>query len=251
MDFQSAWTNFWTNFGLSNTDPITIIDLMAASTNAFSGALLARRPDHYKHFTVVGIFLMAILGGIGGGVTRDVLLADVPAALVNPWYLILCSLAAGLALVIDFRAGQKFRDGLFQFMAAFSLPWYAAVGVQKGLDQLELVLPALLLGIVGPTAGRWFIDVSSKVTPKHFVRGEWFVGTAFLTSLVYTFCALGGLSVYPSMAVAFVFGFTFRVLALWRRWEEPEPWEPAEVAAGEGARKALPELIHEEFKKGE
>ncbi|MFD8063825.1 hypothetical protein ACFXA0_05360 [Streptomyces cyaneofuscatus] len=46
----------------------TLINLVAATTNALNGALLARRPDHYKNFTVVGILLMALLGGIGGGV---------------------------------------------------------------------------------------------------------------------------------------------------------------------------------------
>ncbi|MCW5881029.1 MAG: TRIC cation channel family protein [Anaerolineae bacterium] len=248
MDFQSAWTNFWANFGFWSLSALTIIDLIAATTNAFNGALLARRPDHYKHYTVVGILIMAILGGIGGGVARDVLLADVPSALTNPWYLILCFLAACLALVIAFNSGQKFREGLFQFMTAFSLPWYAVVGAQKGLDQLNLVLPALLLGVVGPTFGRYFIDLTSGVTPKLFVRGEWFVGTAILTSVVYVFCALGGLSLNAGMAVAFVVGFTFRMLALFLKWEEPEPWEPADVAAGEAERKPLGEAIREEFK---
>jgi uncharacterized membrane protein YeiH len=28
--------------------------------------------------------LMALLGGLGGGISRDVLLGDVPAALTNP-----------------------------------------------------------------------------------------------------------------------------------------------------------------------
>ena len=37
----------------------TTLDLIAAATNALNGALLARRPDHYKNFTVVGIILMA------------------------------------------------------------------------------------------------------------------------------------------------------------------------------------------------
>ena len=49
----------------------TTLDLIAASTNALNGALLARRPDHFKNFTIVGVILMAVLGGIGGGVTRD------------------------------------------------------------------------------------------------------------------------------------------------------------------------------------
>jgi len=32
----------------------TTVDLIAASTNALNGALLARRPDHYKQFTIAG-----------------------------------------------------------------------------------------------------------------------------------------------------------------------------------------------------
>ena len=68
----------------------TTIDLIAASTNALNGALLARRPDHYKNFTVVGIILMALLGGLGGGMTRDILLVQVPSALTNPAYITLC-----------------------------------------------------------------------------------------------------------------------------------------------------------------
>src|SRR5499425_3882478 len=73
----------------------TTIDLIAASTNALNGALLARRPDHFKNFTVVGILLMAVLGGIGGGVTRDVILNKIPGAFTNPAYILLC-LAAGI-----------------------------------------------------------------------------------------------------------------------------------------------------------
>jgi hypothetical protein len=34
----------------------------------------------------------------------------------------------------------------------------------------------------GPTAGRYFIDVTSGVTPKQFIKGEYFVTTALLAS---------------------------------------------------------------------
>ena len=36
---------------------------------------------------------MALLGGIGGGITRDVLLNKIPVALTNPAYIMLCLLA--------------------------------------------------------------------------------------------------------------------------------------------------------------
>ncbi len=102
--------------GFQWTGNFTTLDLIAATTNALNGALLARRPDHYRNFTIVGVLLMALLGGIGGGVTRDVLLNKVPAALTNPAYILLCLAAGIIGYRIAFSGGQLFREGLFQFM---------------------------------------------------------------------------------------------------------------------------------------
>ncbi|TAH50418.1 MAG: hypothetical protein EYC68_14115 [Chloroflexota bacterium] len=244
MDLNTIFTYF----GTWTIGSLTAIDLIAATTNAFNGALLARRADHYRHWTVIGIILIAIIGGIGGGVARDVLLNDIPAALTNPWYLILCTLASILALMISFRSGQKFREGLFQFMTAFSLPWYAVVGAQKALDANLPVIAVVLIGIVGPTAGRYFIDITSGVPPKHFVKGEWFVGTAVLASILYVFLYWLGLSLWPATLITFAIAFSFRLLAQFRGWEEPEPRDtPEEMLADEKPRLKLGEAIQEEL----
>ena len=42
-------------FGIWTLGTLDVISLIAATTNAFNGALLARRPDHYKHFTVARV----------------------------------------------------------------------------------------------------------------------------------------------------------------------------------------------------
>ena len=206
----------------------TIIDLIAATTNAFNGALLARQPSHYRKYTVVGILLIAVFGGIGGGVTRDVLLNDIPSALTNAWYLVLCALAGFLALRISAPLDAARTARLFDFMSAFSLPWYAAVGANKALEAQLPYLACILIGVVGPTAGRFLIDITSGVTPQHFVRGEWFVGTAVLTSVVYMLADAGlGLSIWPATLLAFAVGFPFRVLARRLTWEEPMPHDAA------------------------
>lgn len=211
------------------TGDFTTIDLIAASTNALNGALLARRPDHFRNYTIVGILLMAIIGGIGGGVARDVLLGDVPSALTNPAYILLCLVAGVIGYALAFKKGQLFREGLFQFMTSFSLPWYAIVGAQKATEAGLPVLGVLALAVVGPTAGRYIIDITSGVPPKQFIRGEWFVGIAALTGLVWVICDAAGLGTWWSAGIAFVVGFTVRMLALYLGWEEPLAKEPAGV----------------------
>jgi uncharacterized membrane protein YeiH len=215
--------------GFEWTGHFTTVDLIAASTNALNGALLARRPDHYRNYTVVGILLMALLGGIGGGITRDLLVNEIPAAITNPAYITLCIGFGILGYFLAYASGQLFREGVFQFMTAFSLPWYAIAGAQKGIGVGLPVLGVLLLAVVGPTAGRYYIDITSDVAPKQFVRGEWFVTIAALTGAVWIMGDWAGLNEWVSTGIAFVIGFTVRVAALYRGWEEPMPKEPAGV----------------------
>ncbi len=153
-------------FGLWSFTTLGVFDLIAATTNAFNGALLARRPDHYKHFTVVGIIALAYVGGIGGGIIRDILVNKVPSPLLNPWYLIACLAAAALALLIDYGSGQRFKDGLFQLMTAFSLPWYAIVGAETAMAAHLGYFAAVLIGALATTGGRFIIDIACGVIPK-------------------------------------------------------------------------------------
>jgi uncharacterized membrane protein YeiH len=222
--------NWFTGWRL--TGHFTTVDLIAASANSLTGALLARRPDHYKNFTIVGLMCMALLGGLGGGITRDVLVGQVPGALTNPAYITLAFVVGVVGYHLAFAEGQLFREGLFQFMTFFSLAWYAIPGAQEGVDVGLPVLGTLLLAVVGPTAGRWYIDISSGVTPKQFLRGEWFIGTALLTGLIWVvldwlIVQKGGGSIWWPTGLAFVIGFAVRMVALYRagrsRWQRSQP----------------------------
>jgi uncharacterized membrane protein YeiH len=211
---------------------LVLIDLLAATTNAFNGAILASRKDHRRNWTTVGIIIIAVIGGIGGGVTRDILLNTIPGALTNPWYLLLCLVAAGLAFLAMGRLSGHGLRRLFDFMATFSLPWYAIIGTQKALADNLPLFAVVAIGVIGPTAGRYFIDLTSGVTPQQFTKGEWFVGTAILTSVTYIILdALGfaSPSIWPATLLAWLVGFAFRNLALHFKWEEPEPWDQARL----------------------
>lgn len=55
----------------------------ASSVNWFTGWKFT------GNFTIVGVLCMALLGGLGGGITRDVVLNKVPGALTDPAYVTL------------------------------------------------------------------------------------------------------------------------------------------------------------------
>jgi uncharacterized membrane protein YeiH len=229
-----------------------VVDLFAATVNALNGGILAQRPDHYRgnYFTMVGVLVLAVFGGIGGGITRDVLLNEIPGSLTDARYLFLC-LAAGLvAYFVAYNKAQRFRETTYQFLTSFSLPWYAVVGVQKGLEAQLPVIGAVFLGVVGPTAGRYLIDVTCGVSAKQFVRGEWFIGTAVLTSIAYYILRapdLLGLGFNAATVIAFAIGFVFRVSAVWWAWEEPMARVPASLLKGEPKRERLKDKMQPDW----
>lgn len=236
MDIQGYFA-YLASYITSGIGSFVVIDLIAATTNALNGALLAQRPDYYrgKQWTMVGIIILAIFGGIGGGSARDIIAGKLPpSSWMNPWYLILCVLAGIVGILTAYGRSQNFRETWFQFMTAFSLPWYAAMGVHVGLQVGMPNIAAVALGVVGPTTGRFLIDITAGKSAKQFVRSEWFVGTAVLTSVVYLVCAQYlGLSIWPATLLSFAVGFFFRVAALWFAWEEPLPRHLPDHVVGE------------------
>jgi uncharacterized membrane protein YeiH len=215
--------------GWSLTGNFTTLDLIALTTNALGGALLARRPDHYRNFTAIGILLMALLGGLSGGIIREVLLNHVPAALLNPAYVAFALAAGVVGYLISYTNAMLFREGLFQLVASFALPWYAIIGAQQAVSQGIPALGALLIAVTSATAGRYLIDISCGVPPKQFVRGEWFVAAAAVTGIAWIIADSLGAGTWLAAGIGFAFGFTLRLTALYRGWEEPLAGRPAGV----------------------
>src|SRR5262252_4614469 len=94
------------------------LDLFAAGVNALNGVLVARNPSHDRGYTLMGLLIMAFFGGIGGGVSRDVLLNDVPGPLLNPIYLVVCVLMGLLGLAI-YRYAEKQEEHFRTRILAF------------------------------------------------------------------------------------------------------------------------------------
>src|SRR4249919_3623056 len=169
------------------------VDLFSAGINALYGVLVARNPSHNRGYTVAGLLIMAFFGGIGGGVTRDVLLNDVPSPLKTPIYLVVCTLMGLLGLAIYRYAESKeevFRTRTLAFFKSFTLPWFAILGAHKALEHDLGIFAAVVVGLIATTAGGVLIDLFSGVTPEIVRPSEHLVTTAVLASTVYTLIAV-------------------------------------------------------------
>jgi len=205
------------------------IDLFSAGINALNGVLVARNPSHDRGYAVVGLLIMAFFGGIGGGITRDVLLNEVPSPLKDARFFFVCMLMGIMGLVIYRYAEsreERFRTRLLAFFKSFTLPWFAILGAHKAINVGLGFYAALLVGLAATTAGGVFIDVVSGVTPEILKPSEHVVTTAIIASSVYTLLAMherDSQTFFPVTLVSVIVAFTFRVIAVKEHWAQIVP----------------------------
>ena len=205
------------------------VDLFSAGINALNGVLVARHPSHNRGYALVGLLIMAFFGGIGGGVSRDVLLGDIPSPIKDPAYLLVCLLMGLLGLAIYRYADSKeerFRTRTLAYFKSFTLPWFAILGAHKALEHNLGIFSAIVIGLIATTAGGVFIDLFSGVTPEIVRPSEHIVTTALLASTVYTVLAMmenATLTFFPVTLIAVLVSFTFRVFAVRDHWPQIVP----------------------------
>ena len=215
------------------------IDLFSAGINALNGVLIARNPSHDRGYTMAGLLIMAFFGGIGGGVSRDILLNDIPSPLKNWNYLFVCLLMGLLGLAIyrylESRE-ERFRTRTLAFFKSFTLPWFAILGAHKALDHGLGIFAAIVVGLISTVAGGVFIDLFSGVTPEVVRPCEQLVSTAVIASTVYTLLAWHFMSrqgFFPITLVSVLVAFVFRVIAVREHWPSIVPADvpppPAQV----------------------
>lgn len=218
------------------------VDLFSAGINALNGVLVARNPSHDRGYSLAGLLIMAFFGGIGGGVSRDMLLNDIPSPLKDPRYLLACILMGLLGVAIYQYAElreEKFRKKTLAFFKSFTLPWFAILGAHKSLDHGLGIYSAIAIGLISTTAGGLFIDVCSDVTPEILRPCEHVLTTAVLAAATYVLLAkyaLTNTSAFPVTLIAVVVAFVFRVVAVREHWGQIVPYKAP--AAGPGARAA-------------
>ena len=205
------------------------VDMFSAGVNALYGMLVARQPSHNRGYTAAGLFIMAFFGGIGGGVTRDVLLNDIPSPIRDPYYLLVCLLMGLLGLAIYHWAEsmeESFRTRFLAYLKSFTLPWFAILGAHKAFEHNLGPWSAIVVGLIATTAGGVLIDLFSGVTPEVVRPSQQLVTASVIASSTYVVLALATKSdphFFPVTLISVLVAFTFRVFAVKDHWPSIVP----------------------------
>ncbi len=190
-------------------------DLLATAAFALTGALAAVR----RRYDIVGVFFLALISGLGGGLLRDGLFiqSGPPAALLDSRYLQIVAIAALFGVLLRERV-QRFGR-LIAVLDALGLGAYAVFGTQKALGAGLAVPAALLVGVLNAAGGGILRDVLVREEPLVFKPGQFYVLVAFLGSVVFVVAGLlFDLAAQPAAFLAIAVTFAMRSLSIRFGW---------------------------------
>lgn len=195
-----------------------LFDLGATFVWAVTGAGLGVRFG----YDYTGIFVMAFVSALGGGLLRDgIFLAHVPVAIQNPDYLIVVLCGAVVGTIGSVAAGGRKPSRGYQAVLdtvdALGLGAYACVGAQTTL-QMGLSIPAaILVGVVNGVGGGLLRDVLVNriwMLPGQILTLAALAGVVFFVALLKLTPVHAGTAAWSAIALTFV----MRILAIRFDW---------------------------------
>ncbi len=204
-----------------------LFDYAATFTWAISGAIVATQ----RRFDVVGVFVIALLSAIGGGLLRDAVFLDrTPVFLTNPAYLsLIVAATVGTALfgrLLHRLIGTETVKKMVDVIDALGTPAFAVFGMQLAEDR-GLPLPAIVfIGVANGVAGGLLRDIVVNEVPAIMRPGQYSALT-LLASCALFLVMTRQVETTPTHAawIAVAFYFVVRLLTIRFNWQTKSVWE--------------------------
>ncbi|MDB5653661.1 MAG: putative rane protein YeiH [Tardiphaga sp.] len=193
--------------------PLAMVALVA---EAMTAALAAGR----RKMDWLGVAMLGCVTALGGGSLRDVLLGHYPLWWVSHPYLLLVTGGAALLTIFLARFVHRFH-ALFLVLDAIGLVVFTIMGCNIALSVEQPLLIVVVAGMITGCVGGVIRDVLCNDVPLLF-RSELYASVSIVTGLLY----IGGIKLHLSpdmvIAVTFVIGLIFRLLAIRLKLEMPK-----------------------------
>ncbi|WP_066800297.1 trimeric intracellular cation channel family protein [Sphingomonas soli] len=183
------------------------LDLFGIAVFAATGALAAARRGQ----TLVTLTFFALITGVGGGTTRDLLIGAPVFWVHDPSVAGLC---LGIALAMWFTPHRWWTSNVFDWLDAAGLAAYAAFGAAKALSYGIPPIPAVLMGTLTACAGGIIRDLLAG-EPSILMRPELYVTAGALAAVLQVALTLAGMPTFIAGLIAATAGFSLRGAAIY------------------------------------
>jgi uncharacterized membrane protein YeiH len=194
-------------------------DLLAIGIGSVQGALFAAQ-FRDRRLDLLGVAIIGIATGFGGGILRDVLLSQVPAALTSNWYLVVATGAALVGMLLERLISRL--GPLVTVLDALTIGLFGAIGTTKALSAGLPEVPAVFVGVLSAVGGSILRDLllNRPIALMH-------VGSLYAVAAVVGCTSLAvmldlGVEVFVATSICVALTFGVRVLAVAFNWTLPE-----------------------------
>ena len=194
-------------------------DLLAIGIGSVQGALFAAQ-FRDRRLDLLGVAIIGIATGFGGGLIRDVLLAEIPAALSDNWYLLVATGAALLGMLLE-RVFSRLRH-LITGLDALTIGLFGAIGTTKALAAGLPVVPSVFVGALSAVGGSILRDLLLQLPIALMHVGSLYAVAAIAGCTTLTVMVGLGVPVFLAASVCVVITFGVRILAVLFNWSLPE-----------------------------
>lgn len=194
-------------------------DLLAVGIGAAQGALFAAQ-FRDRRLDLLGVAIIGIATGFGGGILRDVLLSQVPAAFSSNWYVLTATGAALIGMLLERLISRL--GVLVNVLDALTIGLFAAIGTTKALAAGLPVVPAVFLGALSAVGGSILRDLLLNRPIALMHVGSLYAVAAIAGSASLVVLQSSGVPVFVAAAICVAITFTVRVLAVLFNWSLPE-----------------------------
>jgi len=191
------------------------IDHAAVFLFALSGAWAAIQ----RQYDFIGVFTLALVTGVGGGILRDTVFIQqgTPAFLRDPEYL-WAVVGATVLGAMTFALARRV-ERMVAAVDALGLGAYAVVGIEKALAAGLSPIAAILVGLGNAVGGGLIRDILVREEPLLLKPGQYYVLAALVGCVLFLALPLYfDFSVSQASWIAIGTVFVMRMLAIRFNW---------------------------------
>ncbi|APJ03322.1 trimeric intracellular cation channel family protein [Silvanigrella aquatica] len=203
---------------------LSILDYCGSFAFCLSGATIAasRRMD------IFGVFVMSVIAGFGGGVSRDIIIGKTPPTIFHtPAYWVIALLTTFLVFAVK-KQNRFLEKGVILF-DSLGLAFFTLVGIKTAEDYGLLNYQCIMMGVITASFGGIMRDVIVNRVPYIFQK-EIYAGFAVIGGLFYYFIKdflppfmLPYITETIQEIIVILFIFIARMISVWKNWHLPRP----------------------------